>query len=163
MRLRPLEDSGICARAIYQRSSISTPQVLQGADGIALMQSRPSCPQEGSNGSHKDRHLECIIREEKRGDGKWMMLSCHWVWARPIFFLARILSRGSLWIEERHRFQYPRQIWAIRWTLVKPNFRKVWKNKLKSLYLMRIRNIKYIGVQSILLGSGRIEIWCRFC
>jgi hypothetical protein len=72
MRLRPLEDSGICARAIYQRSSISTPQVLQGADGIALMQSRPSCPQEGSNGSHKDRHLECTMRQERK-EGRWEM------------------------------------------------------------------------------------------
>jgi hypothetical protein len=101
MRFRPLEDSSICARTIQHRSSISTPQyVLQGANGIALVQSRPSCPQERSDGSHKYRHREDTIRKKKRGDAEWLMrlFRLSFVEACPIFFLAWFWGRLADWI-----------------------------------------------------------------
>ena len=113
MRLRPLEDSSICARAIYQRNSISTPQVLQWADGIALVQSRPSCPQEGSNGSHKDRHLECTMRQEKRGDGEMDDAVVPLSLSSPDIFLSVDFEPGLLVNRKAAPFSKPRRTEAM--------------------------------------------------
>jgi hypothetical protein len=121
MRLRPLEDSSICARAIQHRSSISTPQcVLQWTHGIALVQSGPSCPQKGSDGSYKYRHLERNC-EEKRGDEKWMMLLFHlsFLEARPIFFLAWILQQLCGWSGKAALIlNVHSQCWTVVWERV---------------------------------------------